>query len=675
MAIPKETVDRIFDAAKIEDVVGDYVSLKKKGTHLWGLCPFHNEKTPSFSVYPARNIYKCFGCGKGGSAVNFIIEMEQCSYPEALRMLAHKYHIEIQERELTPEEKQKQDDRESMFVVNEWAHKWFQDQLWNTEEGQAIGLSYFRSRGLRDETIRRFGLGYSPAKGNPMSRAALKEGFQEKYLISDAESGIGTGLIGRSGAEGDKKPQLYDRYRDRVIFPFYSVSGKVVGFAGRILVKKDNTGKYVNSPESIVYTKGRELYGMCQAKQAISKEQKCYLVEGQMDCISMSQAGIENVVCSGGTGLTKGQIALIHRFTDNVTILYDGDAAGVHAALRGIDMFLEQGLNVKVMLFPDGDDPDSFSRKHTAEEFVEYIRAHEEDFISYKTRTLLADARSDIHKRSEAIHSIVHSIALIGDKILQSEYIKLCSQLMDHDILSLTKAVSKERQTIYSKDKETSDDSSSDSQHDSNGDNVAEKQHRTAEPEPDGGVHTPFDMLDANSRNLLRMLVQYGDRQMLFLGPDGQTSYSYLVGDYIQQYMEHAVIKFENPLYQAFIDEFNRHKAETDFSATNCFIRNENQYIAQLAADLLYSRHQLSRIYTKDKKEGEELTPEEVQNQVIHLLYEMHYTVVENSLRNLDRQMQEASEAGNEQMIFTVMSAQKQLGELKRSIGELLGKN
>lgn len=664
MAIPKETVDQIFDAAKIEEVVGDYVSLRRRGANLTGLCPFHSEKTPSFNVNPARNIYKCFGCGKGGNAVNFIIEIEQCSYPEALRMLAKKYHIEIQERELTAEEQQVHDSRESMMVVNDWAHQWFQNQLWETEEGQAIGLSYFRQRGLRDETIRRFGLGYAPAKGNPMSKQALKEGFKEEYLVNDPETRVGTGLCGRSSGEGGRQPQLYDRFRDRVIFPFYSVSGKTIGFAGRILVAKENTGKYVNSPESLVYTKGRELFGLYQAKHAIVREQKCYLVEGQMDCISMSQAGIENVVCSGGTGLTKEHIALIHRFTDNVTILYDGDAAGVHAAQRGIDMFLEQGLNVKVMLFPDGDDPDSFARKHTAEEFVEYITSHEEDFISYEARTLLANAQGDIHKRSEAIHSIVHSIALIGDRILRSEYIKLCSQMMELDIPTLTKAVSKERQHIYYKDAGNQD----------SGEPQAAPAGEPKQLEPDGGKHAPVNMLDENSRNLLRMLVQYGERYMEFSGADGQVS-KYMVGDYIQMYMQQTAIRFENPLYQAFIDEFNRHKSEENFSAANCFVRHDNQYIAQLAVDLLATPYQLSRIYTKDKSEDEALTSVELNNQVIHLLYELHFTVVENSLRLLDRQLQEASAAGNDPLVTAIMQAQQQLGQVKRSIGDLLGKH
>jgi len=667
MAIPKETVDRIYDAAKIEEVVGDYVSLRKRGANMWGLCPFHAEKTPSFSVSPSRNIYKCFGCGKGGNAVNFICEIEQCGYREALTKLAHKYHIEIEERELTEEEKQALDDRESMFVVNEWANQWFQQQLWETEEGQAIGLSYLRQRGLRDETIRRFGLGYCPEKGNPMTKAAQQAGHSDKYLTNDPDTRVGTGICGRGSGENGRPARLYDRFHERVIFPFYGISGKTVGFAGRLIANKENVGKYVNSPESLVYTKGRELYGFFQAKQAIIRSQKCYLVEGQMDCIAMSQAGIENVVCSGGTGLTKEQIGLIHRFTDNVTILYDGDAAGVHASQRGIDMFLEQGMNVKVMLFPDGDDPDSFSRKHTAEEFIDYINRHEEDFVSYISRTLMADAQGDIHKRVAAIHSIVHSIALISDKILQGEYIKICAMVMDKDIPTLTKEVNRERFKIYHKD--------ADGQKPEEGPKPEEapRQQEPQQQPVDGGQHEKFDMLDENSRNLLRMLVRYGERTIVFYGADGQ-NYRYMIGDYMQMYMQQTSIRLENPLYQAFFDEFNRHKAEPNFTAEHCFVRNENQYIAQLAVDLLSQKHVLCKAYRKDES-GEELTETEVQNQVVHLLYELHYTVMENSLCTLDKQLREAEQMRNEQMMTAIMTAQNQLSDIKRQIGELLGKN
>lgn len=668
MAIPRETVDRIFEAAKIEEVVSDYVSLRRRGANLIGLCPFHSERTPSFNVNPARNICKCFGCGKGGSAINFIMEIEQCSYPEALRIVAKKYHIEIEERELTEEQKQAEDRRESMFAVNEWANQWFQKELWEGEEGQAVGYAYFRERGLTDETIRKFGLGYCPAKGNPMSLAAKQQGFSEQYLTNDPDTRIGTGICGRSSGENGRPSRLYDRYHDRVIFPIYGISGKTVGFAGRVLVKKDNVGKYVNSPDSLIYSKTRELYGLFQAKHAIVRQKKCYLVEGQMDCISMSQAGIENVVCSGGTALTKEQINRIHRFTENVTILYDGDAAGIHAALRGIDMFLEQGLNVKVMLFPDGDDPDSFARKHTDEEFVAYINSHEEDFITYKARTLIADAQGDIHKRAEAIHSIVHSIALISDKILQGEYVKECARVLERDIPSLTKAVNKERYNIYHPDQQKT----------GNNEQIGNGSTDTpiaAQPQEEAGKQTNFDMLDENSRNLLQMLVRYGERPMYFQGADGNT-FQILIGDYIQQYLTQANITLKNPLYQLFFDEFNMHKAEPDFKAENCFIRNSNQYVVKLAVDLLAEKYTLSRIYTKDhENDADEYSPIQLQNIVCRLLYELHYTVIEEALNDLDRQMKEAETTGNEQLFGTLFARQPQYIQMKTYIGQLLGKN
>ena len=677
MAIPRETVDRIFDAAKIEDVVGDYVGLKRRGANLWGLCPFHQEKTPSFSVNPARNIYKCFSCGKGGSAVGFIMEIEHCSYPDALKILAKKYHIEIQERELTQEEQQVHDDRESMFVVNDWAHEWFQQQLWETEEGRAIGLSYFHQRGLRDETIRRFGLGYCPAKGNQMTAAAQQKQFEDRYLYNDAESRIGTGILGRR-EDKTGKMRLYDRFSDRVIFPFYSVSGKHIGFAGRILVNKENVGKYVNSPESLVYTKGRELYGLFQAKHAVVKAKKCYLVEGQMDCISMSQAGIENVVCSGGTSLTRQQIALLHRFTENVTLLYDGDAAGIHGALRGIDLFLEEGLIVKVMLFPDGDDPDSFARKHTAEEVVAFIQTHEEDFLRYQVRTLMAQASDDVQKRSEAIRSIVHSISLISDRILRNEYIKLCCQMMQTDVNEITLSVKNERRKRFNA-KDTTASVQPDPPSPNNGGTKsdlpsAETNSTNAflPPREDiGGASSPFSRLDTNYRNLLLMLIRYGDYPLHFAGADGKTL-TYLVGDYMQLYMQSANLQLTNPLYQSFFEEFNKHKTEPEFAAEKCFVRNTNQYISQLATELLASQLSLA---TAKEPNADQLTDNEIRTQVIHLLYELHLSAVENSLCVIDKQMLHAQQMNDDQLLTSLMQTQMQLSELKREITKLLGQN
>ena len=430
--IPRDVIEHIFSAAKIEEVVSDYVTLRKRGANLIGLCPFHNEKTGSFTVSPSKGIYKCFGCGVSGNAVGFVMAMEQCSFADAIKQLGKKYHIEVPERQMTAEEQQRQDDRESMFVVNDFANKWFQEQLWETKEGQAIGLSYFRERGLRDDIIRKYQLGYSPEKGSPLATALKKKGFSERFILNDVDTKIGVGVVGKS-----EDGRIYDRFRDRVMFPIFTVSGKPVAFAGRILKKKDNVGKYVNSPDSLIYSKTNELYGLFQAKQAISRADRCYLVEGQMDVISMFQSGIENVVASGGTALTKPQIRLIQRFTSNITVLYDGDAAGIHAALRGIDMFLEEGFNVKVVLLPDGEDPDSFAQSHDSTEFIQYIEEHQTDFIRFKMALLSKEAGDDPYKRASRIllplsrSFRISSLAKYISKIARIDCIcpKKCSRL------------------------------------------------------------------------------------------------------------------------------------------------------------------------------------------------------------------------------------------------------
>ncbi len=413
--IDRETVDRILDAADIVEVVSDFVSLRRRGANFIGLCPFHDEKTPSFSVSPAKQFCHCFGCGKGGSPVGFIMEHEQMSYPEALRYLAGKYHIEIQEKELTSEEKAAQSERESMLVLNEFAAQYFQHQLFNTSEGKDIGLSYFYERGFNDATIKKFGLGYSPENSKAFYTAATGKGYNKKFLFD-------TGLC-----IDDHRGGGFDRFHGRVMFPIMNIAGKVIAFGGRTLKKTKEVAKYFNSPESTVYVKNRELYGLYQAKRAIVKEEKCFLVEGYTDVISMHQAGIENVVASSGTSLTEGQIRAIHRFTTNVTVLYDGDSAGIHASLRGIDMLLAEGLNIKVLLLPDGEDPDSFARTHSAGEFKQYIADNETDFISFKTKILLQGTEHDPIKRAAVIGDVVRSIAVIPDAIARSVYARECS--------------------------------------------------------------------------------------------------------------------------------------------------------------------------------------------------------------------------------------------------------
>lgn len=431
--IDQPTIDRILDAANIVDVVSEFVTLRKRGVNYVGLCPFHADKSPSFYVSPSKNICKCFACGEGGTSVHFIMKHEQLSYFDALRFLAKKYNIEIQERELTEREKQVRNDRESMLIVNTWAQQYFSTLLHEHIEGKSVGLRYFAERGLREEVIRKFQLGYSLDQRDALYKTATKSGYKKEFLEK-------TGLI-ITYDNGN----VNDRFRGRVIFPVHTLSGKVVAFGGRVLKKDEKTAKYVNSPESEIYHKSNELYGIYFAKQAIVKQDRCFLVEGYMDVIGMHQAGMENVVASSGTALTQGQIRLIHRFTNNITVLYDGDAAGIKAALRGIDMLLEEGMNIKVVLLPDGEDPDSFARSHSASEFAAFIQQNETDFIRFKTRLLLADAGSDPIKRSALITDIIRTVAIIPDNIARSVYIRECSATMEIDERVLLTEVNKIR--------------------------------------------------------------------------------------------------------------------------------------------------------------------------------------------------------------------------------------
>ena len=419
--IDKETVDRIFASANIVEVISDFVQLKKKGVNYQACCPFHNEKTPSFVVSPSKGLFKCFGCGKGGNAVTFVMEHENMTYPEALKYVAKKYGIEVAERELTPEEERRNDDRESMMVVSSYAAEYFAKTLHETPEGQNIGIAYFRERGFSDATILAFGLGYCPGGGDTFTRQALKEGYKEEFLAA-------TGLTIKR-----EDGTYYDRFSTRVIFPIHGISGRVIAFGGRTMRTDKKVAKYLNSPESEIYHKSDVLYGLYQAKRAITQEDCCILVEGYTDVISMHQSGIENVVASSGTSLTEGQIRLISRFTKNVTVIYDGDSAGIKASLRGIDMILREGLNVRVVLLPDGDDPDSFARKHNATELRDFILGHEEDFISFKTRLLLDEAQGDPLKKAALISDIVQSISVIPDAITRSVYTRECAKQMEID--------------------------------------------------------------------------------------------------------------------------------------------------------------------------------------------------------------------------------------------------
>ncbi|HIY69439.1 MAG TPA: DNA primase [Candidatus Alistipes intestinigallinarum] len=529
--IDRETVDRIYAAANIVDIVGEYVTLKRKGVNYVACCPFHNEKTPSFVVSPSKGVYKCFGCGKGGNAVTFVMEQESVSYPEALKMVAKRYGIEVHEEALSEEELRRNDDRESMFALNSWAADYFANFLHRDSEGINVGLSYFRQkRGLTDATIKKFGLGFCPSKGDRMSQDALAAGYKQEFLLS-------TGLSLVSERNGG----LYDRFRDRVIFPVHNISGRIVAFGGRTLRTDKQVAKYQNSPESEIYSKKRELYGLYFAKKAIQQLNFAIMVEGYLDVISMHQAGIENVVASSGTSLTTEQIRLLGRFTKNITVIYDGDSAGIHASLRGIDMILKEGMNVRVVLLPEPEDPDSFARSHSAAEVQEYIRANEQDFLEFKARLLLKDAQGDPIKKAALIGDMVQSIAQIPDSIQRSVYIKECARTMDIDEQILIGEVARKRLTS-SGDRETDD--------------FLRRQAAVRQREADPGVrpeaeYTPKveagSSFEALEREIVKYLLKYGHCTFDF--KEGSTMVPCNVAEVIFSELSDDQIVFRNPVY------------------------------------------------------------------------------------------------------------------------------
>ena len=645
--IPRETIDKIYAAAKIEEVVSDYVTLRKRGANLIGLCPFHNEKTGSFTVSPSKGIYKCFGCGASGHAVKFIMEIEQCSYVDALKQLGKKYRIEVEERELTAEEQQRQDNRESMFVVNEFANKWFQEQLWETQEGQAIGLSYFRERGLRDDIIRKYQLGYSPEHGNPLAKALQTKGFKEEFITNNVDTKIGVGVVGKS-----EDGRLYDRFRDRVIFPIFTVSGKPVAFAGRILKKKENVGKYVNSPDSIIYSKTNELYGLFQAKQSIARADMCYLVEGQMDVISMHQSGIENVVASGGTALTKPQIWLIKRFTSNITVLYDGDAAGIHAALRGIDMFLEEGFNVKVVLLPDGEDPDSYAQNHDSTEFIQYIADHQTDFIRFKSALLSKDAGDDPQKRAALIKDITASIAIIPDMITRQVYIKDCAErlhiaekVLTNEVIKLRRKKAEER--AKTKEKQEIEEAIT----------ITEQTPAQTDVTTPTKPAAPKSPLEQNYYNLLQLIVRYGERPIEVEGA------VYTIGEVIIYTLEGDEIKAPQPVYQTIMDEFKRHCKDEGFKAEQFYKFHPDPSVSSLAIDMIADKY----LFAKPNIEAQ------LGELVTQLLFEIKLTVINNQIADLEEGLKQAQVEGNWERQMQLMAHQPKLLEQRNAICKVLG--
>jgi DNA primase len=574
------TVDRIIEAAQIDEVIQDFISLKRRGANFLGLCPFHNEKTPSFTVSPAKGIFKCFGCGKGGNAVNFVMEHEHLSYPDALRYLAKKYGIHIEEKELTDEEKKLGNDRESMMIVNEAAAKYFENTLLNSDEGIAVGMAYFRERGFNEQAIREFRLGYSPEERDAFTQWALRNGYKQEFLE-------------KTGLSIFKEDYKADRFSGRVMFPIFSLSGQIIGFGGRILKTDKKLAKYLNSPESVVYSKSKVLYGLFHAKQEIIKQQKCFLVEGYTDVISLNMSGIKNVVASSGTSLTEDQIRLIHRFTEDVTILYDGDAAGIKASLRGIDMILEQGLNVRVVLFPDGEDPDSYSREHGSAGTIDYIAKNESDFISFKTRLLHEDAKNDPIKRSSLISDIVKSISVIDNSIKQSVYIQECSKILsiDENVL-YTEVVKIRRRKI-------------DESHKQDQRAVLPVQSKTIPVIPSFVENIFFE---TQEKEIIRLLLMYGNSVVSFEDRDKDVKYSLSVAEYIIDHLRNEELEMKNVLNQKIFLLAEEFVKQGKVIETDYFINHPDPEISELSADLCSSKYELSSIW---EKRGSQLLKEE----------------------------------------------------------------
>jgi len=637
--IDRTTIDKIMDATNIVDVVGEFVTLRKAGVNYKGLCPFHDDTTPSFMVSPSKQICKCFACGEGGTAINFLMKHEQITYPEALRWLAKKYNIDIQEKELTDEEKQQQSDRESMFIVNEWAKTYFQDILKNDPDGLAIGKQYFRSRGIRDDIVEKFNLGYALPKRDALAQAALKAGYQAEFLEK-------TGLCIRN------EKGIYDRYAGRVIFPWLNVSGKVVAFGGRLLDARTKgvQQKYVNSPDSEIYHKDHELYGLFQAKKAIAKEDRVYMVEGYTDVIAMHQCGIENVVANSGTALSVYQIKLLRRFTQNITLLYDGDEAGIHAAMRGTDMLLAEGMNIKVLLLPDGDDPDSFAKKHSAQELKDYIEQNQTDFITFKTR-LTVENVTDPVKRSEAIGGIVKSISVIPDQILRSTYLSELSQRMDIKEQTLLNSMNGMiRKDIEEKEKER------------------EREASRAEEQPSANTFalnavTP----DTEVEQLIVQTIIRNGEKVIFENVEtedgGQMNLT--VAQYVNYDLGSDNIRFHNDLYNQILDEAVAHSGEPDFKAEPYFMHHPDVNISSLATHLAIDTHQLGKSFQLKEREGS------LRQYVLHLVADLRMNIVEKRLKDLKAEMRQVG--SDMARIKTLMEEFKETQDLRNALAQQLG--
>jgi len=614
--IDRSTIDSIFNAADIVEVISDFLTLKKKGVNYWACCPFHGEKTPSLSVSPAKGIYKCFGCGKAGNVVNFVMDHESLTYVEALKYLAKKYNIEVHERELTTEEQNANNNRESMMVVSSYAQTLFTEQLWTNTEGKAIGLSYFRERGFTDKTIRKFQLGYSIDSREAFSSTALKAGYKKEFLTT-------------TGLSVEKNEKLFDRFWGRVMFPIHSLSGRVIAFGARTLKQDKTIAKYLNSPESEIYSKSHVLYGIFQAKNMIVRAQKCYLVEGYTDVISMHQTGIENVVASSGTSLTTEQIRLIKRFTPNITVLYDGDAAGIKASLRGIDMLLEEGLNVRVALFPDGEDPDSFARKHSASEFEEFLKENEKDFISFKTKLLSEEAKSDPLKRAEFIRDVVRSIAAIPDAITRATYVKECSLLMDIGENILLIEVTKLRcEKVYGASRKTEQ----------------EEAQITSDVTPETPTIPGFvevgQYFEKVEEEIIYYLLKYGV-QNLFTIENGDEKRDISVAEYIIAELFNDDLEFKNLYYRQLFEEYRKLTSESNEERVKYFIHHPTRDISATAIRILSDLPPLTVKHFSDSLNPEEIRLKDIIPKAI-LVYKSRITKV--AAANISEELRVAHE-------------------------------
>ena len=656
--IDRITIERIKERADIVDVVSEFVSLKKVGVNYRGLCPFHNDHTPSFYVSPARRSCHCFVCGEGGDSVGFIMKHEQMTYPDALRWLANRYHIEIEERELTDEQKKEQSDREAMFIVNEWAANYFKDILHNDIDGRAIGMQYFRQRGIRDDIIEKFRLGFCLSDRHAMSDAALKAGYQKEFLIK-------TGLA----YESDKKGDLIDRFAGRVMFPWIGVSGKVTAFGGRVLDSRTKgvNQKYVNSPDSDIYHKDHELYGIFQAKKAIAKEDLVYMVEGYTDVISMHQCGIENVVANSGTALSEHQIHLLHRFTHNIVLLYDGDAAGIKAALRGTDMLLREGMNVKVMLLPDGDDPDSFARKHSAEEMRQYIKEHQTDFIEFKTKVLLQGV-TDPRERSEAISSIIRSISVISDPIVRATYIQDCSMRLGYNEQTLTAKLNEEIRN-YRDEQRKNEQRRVNSQETST---ETEVQTPASAPETstESEVSTTTPPADINTSSLstliIKEVIKHGGMTLYnnVTTDDGQ-NISLTLAQFVDFDLKNDGLQFAEPLYNQILAEAVEHSTEEDFDSERYFTLHPDYDISSLAIRLCADNVILS------KSLQVEVTPYTMQEQINHMLLDFRNEYIMHRIKLLTKEISHTNDQPDRQL--ELMAELKEAQQLRSMIARKIG--